>query len=319
MKQSRLRFQPAPRLPAFAQGFGGHSRRTSQLLTSSLSASPHQGRADAKKLISIAVIAGLLLPGCGGYQKRSLNIFKQRPANYEQTINDVTMKVNKLTQEECEQVFGRRAQNLTLGQSGINPLVLSIENNSATRWELAENNIGLQLSEPEEVAQRLKLNTALYAGGIFGIGIGITAFVALNFVGILSVMSGSFNPYAFLFVPLILGTGGYYSIVGASGFALYSGLDNKSIDDATVKVNAVIKSGKTLGGLLFVNKPDYKSKFTITLQEKKDPKLVRRALRQAQDDRKSQPARPFEKPQDKLRLVDRPETMTFNVNLSDKG
>jgi len=243
-----------------------------------------------KKLIAMTVIAGLLLPGCGGYQKRSLNIFKQRPANYEQTIDDVTMKISKLTQEECEQVFGRRAQNLTLGQSGINPLVLSITNNSATRWELAENNIGLQLSEPEEVAQRLKLNTALYAGGIFGIGVGISilAGVGLTFASFASAYGIAAAAHPAIIVaswPLVF-IGTIISSIPALGYGLYQSPSNQSIKRIARQStkNATIESGKAFGGLLFVNKPDYTPEFTITLQEK----------------------------------TDHSNSMTFNVNLSNK-
>jgi len=239
-----------------------------------------------KKLIAMAVIAGLLLPGCSSYQKRSIDIFKQRPANYVQTINNVTMKISKLTQEECEQIFGKRAHNLTLGQSGINPLVLSIENNSATRWELAEKNINLQLTEPEEVAQRLKINTASYAGGIFGKGLGISILAGIGVAATLLITvfsktaiireitlapAGVIQILAIASAPFII-AGVIISAITATGHASHSLQNNQFIDEITNKatINASIKPNKTLSGLLFVNKPNYTSEFTITLQEKTD-------------------------------------------------
>jgi len=203
-------------------------------------------------LIITAAIGLAALPACvtvKPYRPTKLKTVHHEHADFEQTIGDVTLRVKKFSHADCYKIFDNRGKKLLTGSHGIQPLQLSIENQSATEWQLTEENMSLDLASPAMVFRRLKKGNALiFWPYIIGEAICFITFPI-------------FWPISLFFL--------FDLPVGAALTGIRLGETNEQIrqDLVTKSFNGMltIPSKKSVNTLIFVQKEDSEDTFTVTL------------------------------------------------------
>jgi hypothetical protein len=239
----------------------------------------HYTKQTSTLLLSLGVL--LVIPACGPkYQSKQLKPLNTQSAQFEQTKNNVTMRVKQLNQQEANAQFNGRASKLFMRKYSIVPLQVTITNAGTDEILFNKSALDLDLCNEREVAELLYTNAQSRVIGIralcgAGFGVSCIGIYPALWIAALGIPFG---------VPLLM------SLCGA---AIYSGYafmtaDNqyetcadvndvidKDISAKTLKVNAAtIKPGKELNYLLFANGKTFKPNFTLTLSDSDNKKLA---------------------------------------------
>lgn len=244
----------------------------------------------AKSILSCTCIGLLLtLAGCAkrnNYKPRHIPSLKESVhVDYQETKGLVTVRVKAFTQFDSDTIFGDRAKRITEGKNPLQPVQLSIENNSPSAIELHEKNIDLALVPSQDVVDRLSSFNYKKAGICCGIG-ALAAFATAGaftiiwpFVAIHSCIAGSID-VIFVWAASMFGlatTGGLLLIATPCLFLIDNSSDEKrEIRECIAKTDMgktiIVNPGKTVDVLLFVQKNQYKSTFTCTLIDQQQNK-----------------------------------------------
>jgi hypothetical protein len=159
-----------------------------------------------KKSIVLFLSLVLFLAGCSKKDKKIIDGFNNRPSDFEQTKNDVTVGVKFLTQTEFDKMF--RATSST-GKGDLirkhSALQLQILNNSANKIVFNRNSYDFTVMSQDQVNYMLKTNpmlmplligsvwfvvvSALFSfdtGAVIGAGIGSVIALPINVINVKS-------------------------------------------------------------------------------------------------------------------------------------
>jgi len=247
----------------------------------------------AKCIIS-GLCIGLLvsLAGCAKrntYKPRQIPSLKESAhVDYQETKGLVTFRAKAFTQFDCDTIFGERADRITDGKNPLQPVQISIENNSPSVVELHDANIDLMLVPTKEVVDRLSGFNFKTAGICCGIGAiaAIASAGALFFVWPLALAHMVFFGSLDLLLVCVAGTFGLASVGGLLLIATpclfiidNSGNEKREIRECIAKTEMgktiIVNSGKTVDVLLFVQKKQYKPDFTCSLIDQQQNKKRR--------------------------------------------
>lgn len=235
-------------------------------------------------LLSCAILM-TALPSCKKNIGQSLSLRSLTSyLDYQATKSGITVRVRQLTETDCQHIIGEQAKRLfkkNRRRQPIYPIQLSITNSTNRLTALKAENIDLALTPASTVARRLQKNTFAQIFGNFAAGFFITAllatgsFLTLGASGIVLLVAGSHSALApaailggaaLLAAPtfLIIGTPVASTVKGVET-AKQNAAIRKEIKAHTLKDTIVIESQKTVDTLIFVEKPNYKNTFSITL------------------------------------------------------
>ncbi len=243
------------------------------------------------KLILSCTFIGLLmsLAGCAkksSYKPRNIQSLKESAhVDYQETKELVTVRAKAFTNFDCDYIFGERADRITEGENKLQPVQVSLENNSSLPVELHDENIDIPLVTTKEIIDRLSSFNYKKAGICCGVG----ALVAFASAGALIISI----PWLFAYMlfgghaSIILGwIIGLYGCAAAGGLLLIATpcmfiIDNcvsekREIRECIAKTDMgktiIINPGKTVDVLLFVRKQQFKPTFNIALITQKQNK-----------------------------------------------
>lgn len=237
----------------------------------------------------------LLLPGCKKptYSPKSLSTIA---ANFEKNKheNGISISATYLNKSQVNGLFDRRGSRLLNKRKPIYPLHISIRNNSTDPILLDPANIGLALTDPHIVAQRLYSHTArrivtplilgaigtaaTFVGGLYLIILG-----AIPAVGLPALVKAGYTT---------VGLSGLFSL-GCPFISYHQGHNaietNKMIDNdlmqKTLKEPVIIGPHSRYDGLLFVSRKSYVCNFSITVIDQATQKSLVFDMTVSQGDR----------------------------------
>jgi len=199
-------------------------------------------------LFSLSLLS--LLAGCAGYKAKPLSrLTTGAPAAQDETIS---MAYHLLTKDDCKKYLDRDVL-----KKGYQPIHITIRNNASRALMLSIDNISIPCVTVQEVAEKVRTNTALRA-----LGYGVAGAVCLPL--------GLTTPP--LTVPLTVTSGVFMlsSLIDGSKSAgankrLYADFMHKELKDQLIKPLSVVN------GLIFVPAVDFnKDDFAITLFDAQD-------------------------------------------------
>jgi hypothetical protein len=232
----------------------------------------------------------LLLPGCA---KKLTKPLRLRPLtsylDHQSSNQGITLRVKQLSPKDCEQFLGTAAHRLFKRRhqrQPIYPMQLSITNNTHEMAALKAENISLKLADTKRVIARLQTNSIVQVFGSITAGFLATVLIAAGSVfalsasGVVLLVAGSIQalaPMAFLGgsalvaapVFLLIGTPIASTIKGVESHRQNKIL-NQEIRTNTLKNSLLIDPYQTVDTLIFVEKKNYKEKFTISFTNPHD-------------------------------------------------
>lgn len=221
-------------------------------------------------LLSLGVL--LVIPACGPkYQSKQLKPLNKQSAQFEQTKDNVSLRVRKLSAQEADVLFDKHAKQLFSKTDPILPLQCSITNTSDKTILVKKHGIDLDLVKTNEVVKRIGKGKDLsYAL----IGVGSAALI---------VSAIAIFPYglAFLFfcgapACLIAGAVSTGFFIVATPLAVYYNNDtvnqynktmNGDISKQVIADSIAIEPSKTVDFLLFADGETFKPNFTFTVSD----------------------------------------------------
>lgn len=240
----------------------------------------HYTKQTSTLLLSLGVL--LVIPACGPkYQSKQLKPLNTRSAQFEQTKDNVTLRVKQLNKQETNALFDNRASELFTKNNPIVPLQITITNNSAKDLLFNKKTFTLDICNEHDVISRItfydptgrvlvKRTLSALGLGISGLGIYPAAWLAV-------------------FIPP-LGITLCYGLAGTFIYSCYSFItsdneydkcekENIKIDDdfthKTIEGNSVvIKANNEFTALLFANGKTFKPNFALTLSDSDNKKLA---------------------------------------------
>jgi len=234
---------------------------------------------------AVLFLSIICLPGC--LKKKKPQPCQLKPLrsylNYEKTQNDVALRAKKLTKRETIKTFGPRGKQLFNKQrKTIQPIQLSIENNSTELLVLKPEHIDLQLTPYNHVASRLKKNTLFQMLGTLTVGALATAAIATG--GVAALVIGGVAAS----VPLIIaGTvtciaSPFFLLIGAPIATTVKGIETakannhakKQVREKTLPPVLLIEPGQTIDTLIFVKKRNYSPQFDVTFMNQHEPEQL---------------------------------------------
>lgn len=120
-----------------------------------------------KSFLTLAIlIVGIASSGCASYRAVSLPFLQSEFCPTAQTISGITTCTKALSQDDCRKYFDKN-----LIREGIQPIQITIHNDTKRYLLLKKDSISLPLVPPEEVAAKAHRNTAgrATAYGVAGI------------------------------------------------------------------------------------------------------------------------------------------------------
>ncbi len=238
------------------------------------------------KLILSCTFIGLLmsLAGCAkksSYKPRNIQSLKESAhVDYQETKELVTVRAKAFTNFDCDYIFGERADRITEGENRLQPVQLSIENNSPSVVKLRDSDIDLSLVPTKEVADRLSGFNYQTAGIYCGIGtLVIAAATGLSWLVLPAVLTG----LDAILAPLLLSTlvfapvGSFLLLATPCMFLINTfNYEKKELRECIAKTDVgktiMVNPGKTIDVLLFVHKKQYKPTFACTLIDQQQNK-----------------------------------------------
>lgn len=237
------------------------------------------------KKFCITSVLVVILAGCTKmpvFVPRYLTPLNQDNAQYEKTIDNVTVRISKFDRESSIDLFGKQGDNLYLGnkKKHIYPFQLTIANRSDRIWILDRYNIGLPMMNKRDVAERLFVtdtNRAILYSAL-GMGTSILLFGA----GLGCMLAGKLSAaYA---TKTIFYTGVALTSVSAFPTAITESHNNhyaqtiydintmilNDIERKSVPFTSTLHPNVMLNALMFVQAKDWMPEFTITLLDQAD-------------------------------------------------
>lgn len=216
------------------------------------------------------------------YMPKHLTPLNKETAQYEKTIDDVTVRISKLDEEDNNDLFGKQGKKLLRGSTKkcICPVQLTISNHSSKAWILDRYNIDLSLVNKREVAERLFVtdnsSTFLYSA------LGMSASVLLFGAGLGCMLAGrvaaEYATKTIFYTGVGLTT---ISAVPASLSESHSKQRAQSVYDTNTTIfedieykivpyTCTLHPNVMLNALIFVKAKDWKPEFSITLLDQAD-------------------------------------------------
>lgn len=241
-----------------------------------------------KKLITTILLAVLtLLPSCAKKLPKSLRL---RPLtsylDHQSTNQGITLRVKQLSAKDCEHFLGSSAHRLFKRhhqRQPIYPIQLSITNNTHELTSLKSENISLRLTDTKRVIRRLQKNSAAQVFGSIAAGFLATALIAAGSVfalsasGVVLLIAGSMQalaPLAFLGGSALV-VAPVFLLIGTPIASTVKGIESsrqnqilqQEIKISALKENLLIDPHQTVDTLIFIEKKNYKQKFSITFAD----------------------------------------------------
>ena len=166
--------------------------------------------------------------GCASYEPKPLPEIMPEFATYSETIENVTLACEALSQEECEKYFDRN-----IIQNGYQPLHITIANNSDQHILFSPKGVSLPVIPPDEVAEQCHTSTA---GRATAYGVGAVFFLPLV-------------------IPMI--------VDGSKSYEANTQLDEDFSEKNIGEL--VINPQTTHNGVIFIATEDYQESFSLKL------------------------------------------------------
>ena len=226
----------------------------------------------------------LLLPGCA---KKLTKPLRLRPLtsylDHQSSNQGITLRVKQLSPKDCEQFLGIAAHRLFKRRhqrKPIYPIQLSITNNSHEMMALRPENISLKLADTKRVIRRLQTNSVVQVFGSIVAGFLATALIAagsifaLSASGVVLLVVGSiqaFAPMAFLGGSALV-VAPAFLLIGTPIASTVKGIEatrqnqilQQEIKTTALRDSLLIDPYQTVDTLIFVEKKNYKQRFTIS-------------------------------------------------------
>lgn len=240
--------------------------------------------------LPIFILTLLFLPSCKDPEKGKLGM---RPLtsliDFEESKNEVMLRVKKLSAHDCDPILGPRSQRLfkkIRKRQPIWPIQISISNNSNKLISVKNGDISLKQQSYRSVAARLRkssftqvfgtIASSLLIGGFLALG----SILALSASGILLLTTGSLSITA----PVaVIGSSALAAIptfllIGTPVLSTVRGIETskgnkvikQDIKNYALKDLIVIEPQQTADMLIFVAKPDFKEEFEVFVSNPED-------------------------------------------------
>lgn len=230
------------------------------------------------KIFNTALLLAALafLPSCYRvplYKTKSLH-FLNNDCPYTQTEQNIIVKARLLDQYDKRELFGEYSKKLidTFSREPILVIYFSISNLSTHSYILPYcNGIDLKFISYEHINSKLKTSTRLRTAG--------TILATYGTCSCLAVVSGITTCLPILIAVSIGGILSTIPIFQLNKSANESkSMNNKIAEDLEIKTfqkTIIIPSEGFYEGLFFVKESDFKSQFTLELQEKKTTSKIK--------------------------------------------
>ncbi len=236
------------------------------------------------KLILSCTFIGLLmcLAGCAkksNYKPTSLISLKQLAhIDYEETKEQVTVCAKKCTKDDCDYVFGDRADYIIGEKNPLQPIQLCIENKSESLLLLFDSNIALPLVPTQKVIDRLspwRFTTTATCGAIGLLGLSLFICPLIFPCAIFPSFAMAIPPY--MSWVLFGAASSLITLATPCIFIADNALFGPCPEEITNCIHKTkkgkaiaIKQAKTIDMLIFVRKDEFKPTFDLTLLHEND-------------------------------------------------
>lgn len=232
------------------------------------------------KALGLALAGLILLPGCLHVPTYKAKPLKDLNDNfvYREIKNNIVFQAKCLTHGEIYYLFGDHTKEL-LRTTEI--IYCSIHNLSNQDYILSLKNQNFSPLSSNTIKQLLKTSSS----GRLATGVGAVGTAYALFLGSVFNVPGLMGAYivgthiAFGIPHLLVFGPPIVFIIGALPFfgkgiksIIMNNRINRDLNEKMLNDNAVIKSGNTLSGLIFVKASEYKPQFNLMLQEKSNLK-----------------------------------------------
>ena len=236
------------------------------------------------KFFSCAILL-VILAGCikvPVYIPKHLAPLEKDNAQYEKTIDDVTVRISKFDHESSNDLFGEQGDNLFFGskKKRIYSFQITIANHSNRVWILDKYNIGLPIMNKRDVAERLFVtdNNRAILYSALGMGTSILLFGAGLGCMLAGRVAAEYATKTMFYTGVALTTVSAFPTAIAeshNSHHAHTVYDMNSIimDDIeckSVPYTSVLHPNVMLNALMFIQAKNWNPNFTITLLDQAD-------------------------------------------------
>lgn len=222
------------------------------------------------KLSFIVLIPLLVIPGCAQYQPKNLKHLTSETAHFDETKENITLRVKVLSKAESNAIFSGRGHYLFSNKPPYYPVQITLFNKTNHTIVLSPDHIDLKLVTAQKVIKALQYNVA--ARTIIPAAVGIIGVAA----SLASAGDSCYSRHRATDSAVIVGsTAGVTSIVGNT---TAQEANTQLEDDITQKIlnedGIVIKPYEKNSVLVFVEKRNLSSHFTIKIERDDAQKII---------------------------------------------
>ncbi|CAN5216494.1 hypothetical protein BH09DEP1_BH09DEP1_6240 [soil metagenome] len=213
--------------------------------------------------LSTLALAILLLPGCGAhYQQKQLKHLDKGNSLFEQTKDNVLLRVHPLNKSESDKIFDGRGYYLLRDKNPLQAIQITVFNKTDHIYILSSDMIDLSLSKSAQVIKAIEYDRT--AQTIIPLIIGAAAVTAR----VAAAGDSRYDQHCATADSVALG-------VGTAAFAAGNNAQAKNAnellaDDVTDKMlscdGMVIKPFEKVSSLVFVEKRNMRPGFMLSLQ-----------------------------------------------------
>ena len=204
----------------------------------------------------------LLLPGCASYQTRQLKHLSQETAMYDQTNEQVTVRIYPLNKRDANKLFDGRGYYLFSKKQTYYPIQITVFNKSNETVLLLPENIELAIASKPAIIKAME----------YDVGARTAIPLAIGILGVFArIAAGSDSHYGNCATTTdSVAIGASSAIIAGDQNAASKNANASLTEDIDEKVlssdGLVIKPFDKNTTLIFVEKPLFKTDFSLVLQ-----------------------------------------------------